>query len=175
MSLAPSNSKFLLTTFALLTACGGGGGSDAPDAAPTGDAVAAADAANAPDAGIPAEPVIEAVSCRYSVPGALGLSEGAGYECGDLIVPENRANPSRTIRVHFVRFFSQAASENATIYFEGGPGGSGSGMVARLGTLGVDYLNGLMVDGDFLVIAQRGTSLSSTATTPMTVCRLAMT
>lgn len=162
MSLASSNSKFLLHAFVLLTACGGGGGSDSPDAALTADAAVLADDANVVeiDAGNPAEPVIETVTCRFAVPESLGLNEGAGYECGDLIVPENRANPSATIRVHFVRFFSPAVSENATIYFEGGPGGSGSGMVARLGILGGDYLDGLMVDGDFIVIAQRGTSLS---------------
>lgn len=158
MSLALANSRLLLATVALLipTACSGGGSKDSPDAA--GTAVDASVAEETDAGGV--APVVETVACRYDVPQSLGLAEGADYECGDLLVPENRDTQRGNIRVHFVRFFSQAASNNATIYFEGGPGGNGSNMVKRLGILGQDYLGGLMVDGDFLVIAQRGTSLS---------------
>jgi pimeloyl-ACP methyl ester carboxylesterase len=144
-----------LSALTLLIGCGGSkqetGLADAslPDPRP-----------DAPDADVGTHPRVDTVACRYEIPTQLGLSAGTDYECGDLITFEDRNSENSTIRVHFVRFFSQANSNNATIYFEGGPGGNGGSMVARLGRLGNDFLNALMVDGDFIVIAQRGTTLS---------------
>lgn len=138
----------------LLGACGDDGGATMPiDGRPivTPDAI---------DADPGALPQVEATPCRFSVNPSLGLTEGAGYSCGDLIVAENRAAPTRTIRVHFIRFDSAAASANATVYLDGGPGGDGQRILDFAAFLGPSFLGGLLVDGDFIVIGQRGTSRS---------------
>jgi pimeloyl-ACP methyl ester carboxylesterase len=62
--------------------------------------------------------------------------------------------------VHYIRFVSPATSNNATIYLDGGPGGNGENIIGYINFVGKELLDGLMVDGDFLVISQRGTSLS---------------
>lgn len=105
-------------------------------------------------------PRAETVPCRYEVPAALGLNEGSDYACGDLIVYENRAAKGRTIKVHYVKFESASASTNATIYLDGGPGGDGQNILNYAAYLGAPFLDGLRVDGDFLVISQRGTARS---------------
>ena len=138
-----------------LIACGDGGSSNKPDAATTPDA--------APDTpSSTAVPRVEPVACRFNVSASLGLTQGTHYACGDLVVYENRAAQSgRTIRLHYIKFESTAASNNATIYLDGGPGGDGEGIVYYANALGKPFLDGLTVDGDFLVIGQRGTALSS--------------
>lgn len=114
-----------------------------------------------PDASDPgAVPRVEPAACRFQVAASLGLSEGADYECGDLIVYENRDAPDVTIRLHYIRFHSASAGPDATIYLDGGPGGNGQDILDYAGYLGMPFLEGLMSAGDFLVIAQRGTSLS---------------
>jgi len=113
-----------------------------------------------PDADPGIVPRVEPGACRYEVPPALGLIEGQGYACGDLIVHENRAAPGRTIRVHYIRFESASASPNATIYLAGGPGGDGQSILDYAAVLGTPFLTGLEIDGDFLVISQRGTARS---------------
>lgn len=147
-----------------LAACRGGSGSDDlvdPDA----DLLLTVDAAPFDDVSIPdattpkAVPRAETTACRYDFPD-LGLSEGFGYDCGDLTVYEDRNKRTRTIRLHYARIHSAAASDNATIYLAGGPGGNGGGILRFIAGVGASFLQGLLVDGDFLVIAQRGTSLS---------------
>lgn len=105
-------------------------------------------------------PRVEESACAFSVPDSLGLTEGTHYECGDLIVFENRSAPARTIRVHYIRLFSSAPSNNATIFFDGGPGANGASVLLMIAAAGPDMLAGLTADGDFLSISQRGTSLS---------------
>lgn len=141
-----------LLLWSLLCACGDDGGGTVD-----GRPVVPLDAIDA-DPGV--VPRVEPAPCRFSVDASLGLVEGAGYGCGDLIVAENRAAPTRTIRLHFIRFESQAASDNATIYLDGGPGGDGQGILDYAAFLGSSFLSGLLVDGDFLVLGQRGTSNS---------------
>ncbi len=148
-----------LLALLLLGACSGGSGdAKAPDASPPADATQT-DATPTTDANQNAVPRIEAAACRYDFPD-LGLSEGSGYDCGDLIVYENRDQPSNTIKIHYARIHSNAVSNNATIYLAGGPGGNGGGILSAIAAVGPDYLQGLLVDGDFLVIGQRGTSVS---------------
>ncbi|MGE0398865.1 MAG: alpha/beta hydrolase, partial [Kofleriaceae bacterium] len=65
-----------------------------------------------------------------------------------------------TIKVHYVKFESAVASANATIYLDGGPGGDGQNIIDYAAYLGAPFLDGLRVDGDFLVIGQRGTARS---------------
>ena len=137
-----------------LGACGDddGGGSVTPDA-PRPDAPMI-------DADTSEVPRIEPAACRFFVDGSLGLSEGVGYSCGDLVVEEDRATHTGRIRLHFIRITSAAATNRATIYLDGGPGGDGQGILDYAAYLGSPFLNGLLVDGDFLVISQRGTALS---------------
>ncbi|MBA3454278.1 MAG: alpha/beta hydrolase [Deltaproteobacteria bacterium] len=137
-----------------LAACGDDGGAIAPDApggGPDGPR---------PDAPIGVVPRVEPGPCRFDVPPALGMTEGQGYACGDLIVYENRTTMVRTISVHYIKFDSPSASPNATIYLAGGPGGDGNSILNYAVVLGSPFLTGLMADGDFLVISQRGTARS---------------
>jgi len=138
----------------LLAACGGGG--DRPPDAPV--------IPDAPPVTIDADPGavprVEPAPCRFDVDPSLGLVEGVGYACGDLIVEENRAAPTRHIRLHYIRFTSTVATNDATIYLDGGPGGDGQGILDYAAYLGPSFLTSIMVDGDFLVIGQRGTGRS---------------
>jgi len=108
------------------------------------------------------KPKIEAARCKFVVSASLGMTEGTQYVCGDLVVPENRATPTRLIKLHFIQFkkAAPATAQRATIYLEGGPGGSGEGIVSYVNALGASFLSGVQSDGDFLVIGQRGTALS---------------
>ncbi len=158
----PTISTMILAIAAMVSACGSGGGGGMPDAPPRPDA-SITDAApdTAIDAPPGAVPRVQAAACKFEVSSSLGLAEGTGYDCGDLIVHEDRASQNRTIAVHFIRFKKGATpSPRATIYLDGGPGGNGQNMVLRIGLRGTQFLDDLHVDGDFLVIAQRGTSLS---------------
>ncbi len=150
-----------LVLLLFLGACSGGGGdTKPPDAGPPGTGASLVDAApSSIDASQQAVPRIEATTCRYDFPD-LGITEGSDYDCGDLIVYENRDQPSNTIKVHYARIQSNAASNNATIYLAGGPGGNGNGILYAAASVGPEFLQGLLVDGDFLVIGQRGTSVS---------------
>lgn len=143
-----------LLLLAALGACGDdNGGGVRPDA-------------RTPDSRIPADadtgdvPRVEPAACRFLVETSLGLTEGTDYACGDLVVEENRATHVGRIRLHYIRFKSTAATNRATIYLDGGPGGDGQGILRYAAYLGKPFLDGLMVDGDFLVIGQRGTRLS---------------
>jgi len=135
----------------LLAACEGGG--DAPDARPAPDAYVH-------DADVGVVPRVEPAACRFVVPPGLGLAEGTDYACGDLVVEENRATHEGRIRLHYARFASAAATNRATIYLDGGPGGDGQGILNHAGRLGLPFLQGLLADGDFLVLGQRGTALA---------------
>jgi pimeloyl-ACP methyl ester carboxylesterase len=105
-------------------------------------------------------PRVEAAACRFTVAPSLGLTEGTGYACGDLVVEENRGTHVGRIRLHYIRIKSTAATTHATIYLDGGPGGDGQGILDYAAYLGTPFLDGLLLDGDFLVIGQRGTRLS---------------
>ncbi len=144
--------RVLALVFAV-AACGDNR-AEAPDAP-----VGLPDAAQ-PDAPTGVVPRIQPGPCRYTVPPQLGLTEGQGFACGDLIVYENRATKVRTIAVHYIKFESPSASPNATIYLAGGPGGDGQSILSYAAVLGAPFLTGLMADGDFLVISQRGTARS---------------
>jgi pimeloyl-ACP methyl ester carboxylesterase len=135
---------------ALLAGCGGG--STPPD--PTPDAPP-----DPPDPGT--VPRVESAACKFDVAPNLGVSEGNGFDCGTLVVWENRETKTRTIRLHYIQFKKAAAiAPTATIYLDGGPGGDGTGIIAYASFLGSSFLQGLMTSGDFLVIGQRGTALS---------------
>jgi len=119
-----------------------------------------------PDADNGVVPRVEAVPCRFQVNASLGLTEGSSYTCGDLVAEENRAAHTGRVRVHFIRFHATTPSADATIYLDGGPGGDGQDILDYIAYLGTPFLNTLLVDGDFVTIAQRGTDLS----VPYLVC-----
>jgi pimeloyl-ACP methyl ester carboxylesterase len=146
----------LVLITSLLSGCGDddNGGGKTPDAGVTPDAPGA-DGSTTTDV-----PRIEPAACRFVVSASLGLTEGSGYSCGDLVVEENRATHAGRIKLHFIRVKSSAATNRATIYLDGGPGGDGQGILDYAAYLGKPFLDGLLVDGDFLVIGQRGTALS---------------
>lgn len=103
-------------------------------------------------------PTIVEVDCRYEI--SPDLAVGVDYLCGDLMVPERRADPdSPEISVHFVRFFGPPEGTNATIYLDGGPGSAGQEFAGLPGVA----IKTFAADGDFVVIAQRGTALSEPA------------
>lgn len=114
-----------------------------------------------PDSDFGAVPRVEPVPCRFEVSPTLGRAENVGYACGDLVVEENRETHTGRIRLHYIRIKSSVTTTNrATIYLDGGPGGDGQGILDYAAYLGTPFLDGLMVDGDFLVLGQRGTSRS---------------
>jgi len=139
--------------FVIAVGCGGGG--KTPDVDASGGADAAIDGDTTTSV-----PRVEAAPCKFQVGPSLGLSEGTGYVCGNLVVYEDRVARGRTIRVHYIKFKSSMQTGRATIYLDGGPGGDGEGIVSYANALGATFLGGLMGDGDFLVISQRGTALS---------------
>src|SRR5690349_12642101 len=106
-----TRTRILIASLAasLLVACGGGGGGNADAPPPTPDAPPPT-----PDAPSTEVPRAEPTACRYDVDPSLGV-EGQDYDCGDLVVWENRTTHARTIDVHFIRFHSSAGSNNATI------------------------------------------------------------
>lgn len=150
-----NRTRILLGSLLTLVVACGGGGNGTPDApAPTPDSPPPT-----PDAPSTAVPRAEPTACRFDVDPSLG-SEGTDYECGDLIVWENRTAQSRTIKVHYIRFRSGSASHDATIYLDGGPGGDGQGILSFASFIGPAFLDAMLVDGDFYVISQRGTARS---------------
>jgi len=132
----------------VIPACGGDDGStgtdpDMPD----------------PEQPTSAVPRVEDASCRFEIPAELGLTEGVDVRCGDLVVYENREiKDSETLRLHFVQI-DGAASDSATIYLDGGPGGDGNSILSILGR-DATVREALLSGGDFLSISQRGTGLS---------------
>lgn len=117
--------------------------------------------AASPDADVGAVPRIEPAACLYAVPAELGWTEGVEYACGTLVTVKDRDADAGRVALHFIRVFSAAGTDRATIYLDGGPGGNGARFVTRLASLGPAFRATMLVDGDLLVLAQRGTSLSS--------------
>jgi pimeloyl-ACP methyl ester carboxylesterase len=142
-----------LALLLMLWACGDDDSGKTPDAR-------LPDSRPPADADVGDVPRVEPAACRFTVGASLALTEGTDYACGDLVVEENRATHVGRIRLHYIRFKSTAGTNHATIYLDGGPGGDGEGILAYAAFLGKPFLDGLMIDGDFLVIGQRGTRLS---------------
>ena len=95
----------------------------------------------------------------------IGEETVAGAQLGRLRVPENHSRATgRTIDLAFVRLPGRRAGGVPLIYLDGGPGGSGVGVLsipqwARL-------LDQLRNTGDVILLSQRGTGL----TQPRPVC-----
>lgn len=98
------------------------------------------------------EPVFETAGCQFPVPSGVEL------ECGYLIVPEDRANPERTIRLHIaiVPSASDAPAPDPMVYLSGGPGGR------TLNAAGyyVQLFRDVLKERDVILFDQRGIGYS---------------
>lgn len=108
----------------------------------------------APSPAIPYQPVFEPAPCAFPVP------PGYSPDCGDLVVPENRARPDgRQIRLHVAIFRNRAGTPAAdpVVKISGGPGSSGLDTAGYLLSKGMDAV---LDRRDFIVFDQRGTGYS---------------
>ncbi len=100
-------------------------------------------------------PQTESTSCWFEL--GEGLEEGKNVDCGYLIVPEDRSNPSsQTIKLAYAVLHASAAEvkPDPVIYLSGGPGGNA---VAELNAwVGTSYFE----DRDLILLDQRGTGYS---------------
>ena len=86
------------------------------------------------------------------VAGAAQFDLGAGFDCGYLMVTENRERPSaRTTRIPVARLRAQSPNPkpDPIVFLAGGPGGSG--LLQQSAALGWN------ADRDVIFISQRGT------------------
>ncbi|MCA9876942.1 MAG: alpha/beta hydrolase, partial [Thermomicrobiales bacterium] len=112
------------------------------------------------------EPTYTATLCPDPNVAELGpvVNLPAGFTCGYLTVPENRANPNgRTIRVAVARVPAVSATPrpDPIVYLTGGPGG-----IAFLDAVGL-VAAGINADRDVIFVEQRGTYHSE----PFLACR----
>ena len=99
------------------------------------------------------EPEFESASCEFETP------EGRDVTCGYLIVPENRSQPEKTIRLHVAIFASESSSSapDPVVYLDGGPGGDALETVPFTFE---DNFGPLLADRDVIIFDQRGTGYS---------------
>ncbi|WP_293306836.1 alpha/beta fold hydrolase [Pedobacter sp. UBA5917] len=97
-------------------------------------------------------PKIESTGCK------IKTENGVIAKCGYLVVPENRANPSKNlvkIPFIFVRKQDQDSVKNISLYTTGGPGYS-----TTLGITQIGLNSGFLRYGGFIAFDQRGTKLA---------------
>lgn len=102
-----------------------------------------------------AAPHTESASCWMTLPD--GMEEGKDVDCGYLIVPEDRTNPSSpTIKLAYTVLYATAdtVKPDPIIYLSGGPGGNAVGELE--GWVGTSYI----ADRNLVLLDQRGTGYS---------------
>jgi pimeloyl-ACP methyl ester carboxylesterase len=136
-----------------LTACGGGGGSsDSP----------------APPSPVPTQvPRLDESRCPYTL--HPSQQPGTGVRCGELVVLQDRANPTGpTVRIPFAVF--RPATPGAlppVFYLTGGPGQTWTDSVPTVQAgRSPGFIGGAKLPRDEVVLEQRG----SIATTPSLAC-----
>ncbi len=100
-------------------------------------------------------PTTEPASCWMEL--SDGLVEGQNVDCGYLIVPEDRTDPSSaTIKLAYAVLHASAqdVKPDPVIYLSGGPGGNAVGELTAW--VGTTYLE----DRDLVLLDQRGTGYS---------------
>ncbi|MCA3253517.1 MAG: alpha/beta fold hydrolase [Pseudomonadota bacterium] len=139
-----------------LTACGGGGSSDSP-APPT----------PVPTPAPTQVPRLDESRCPYTLHPSQQLS--TGVRCGELVVLQDRSNPSGpTVRIPFAVFKPATASSRAPVfYLTGGPGQTWTEVLAQVPAgFSPGFNGGAKLPRDEVVLEQRG----SIATTPALAC-----
>lgn len=99
------------------------------------------------------EPLFETAACEFQTP------PGRDVECGWLTVPEDRADPEKTIRLHVAIFASESNSPDPEpiVYLEGGPGGDALETVPLV--FEMRYAP-FLENHDLIMFDQRGTGYS---------------
>lgn len=98
------------------------------------------------------EPVFETAECRFDHPREEEI------RCGYLVVPEDRTNPEKTIRLHvaIVPSLSDSPAPDPVVYLNGGPGGYTLEFAAGL-TAG---FREVLKERDVILYDQRGIGFS---------------
>ena len=128
-----------------------------PTTAPTEEPAPEPDPTDPPEpTAVPApayEPEFESASCQFEEP------DGRDVTCGYLIVPENRSQPEKTIRLHVAIFASESSNPapDPVVYLDGGPGGDALEAVPFTFE---DNFGPLLADRDVIIFDQRGTGYS---------------
>jgi pimeloyl-ACP methyl ester carboxylesterase len=107
-----------------------------------------------PTAHLVYQPVFEPAPCAFPVP------SGYSPECGDLVVPENRARSDTPfIRLHVGIFRNHSGSLNPdpVVKLSGGPGTSGLNLTGYLFSQGLDAV---LATRDLVIFDQRGVGYS---------------
>ena len=115
-------------------------------------------------ASVATAPVFEPASCPFVIP--RSQLEGDTVDCGYLVVPEDRSDPSSdSVRIATAVFRPPggATHPDPVVYLEGGPGGSPLKLVGTLRDF--DALYGPFIDSgrDVILIDQRGVGYSEPA------------
>ena len=124
---------------------------------PTASASPVPTTSTPPSTQVPYQPLFEPASCRFPIP------PGTSPECGDLVVPENRAHPQGAqVRLHVAIFHSHAPNPapDPLVHLSGGPGGSALALSGYLLRTGMD---GVLQSRDLVIFDQRGTGYSQPA------------
>lgn len=97
-------------------------------------------------------PAFEQADCQFPYP------PDAEVQCGYLIVPEDRANPQRTIRLHVAVVASHAAAPapDPLVFLNGGPGVYTLDAAARL----IAIHDAVLRERDLILFDQRGVGYS---------------
>ncbi len=100
-------------------------------------------------------PLFQSTACKFGPSGALGYN----VECGNLLVPENRAERrGKLVQLHvaIVRTHSQHPSADPVVYLEGGWAGPALAELAHI----VPKFEQVLRDRDLIVFDQRGVGYS---------------
>jgi pimeloyl-ACP methyl ester carboxylesterase len=160
--------RVLILLVALLASCTGGGNGEGdgssnaePDAAGFGSRVLRPTLGTDATARPPADDVPGyAVTYRpQTCPFATRSANGLTVDCGELVVPMNRANPAGatvSLAVAVVRSTSPAPRPDPVLYLAGGPGGSAIASV----DMWTRPMAPILIDRDLILVDQRGTGYS---------------
>ncbi len=109
-------------------------------------------ATNQPTATPAYMPAFETADCQFPYPADVAV------QCGYLIVPEDRANPQRTIRLHIVVVSTQnaAPAPDPVVFLSGGPGAYALNAAERL----IALHDAVLRERDLILFDQRGVGYS---------------
>ena len=114
-------------------------------------------------------PDFDSSQCAFRLP--IGYTIGSNARCGFVTVPENRRVPSeRALQLAVLVLQRKSTpSQDATVFLQGGPGGSTQQPILGFAP---ELLKALQAGGDLIVFDQRGTGYSTPALTCAEVNRV---